>query len=80
VAVIPRPDDILGEIGVAVVVPKPGATPTLEDLRGYAEARLAAYKRPEALELVTELPLTAMQKLDRRALRDRFGSPVDHTG
>ena len=80
VAVIPRPDDILGEIGVAVVVPKPGATPTLEDLRGYAEARLAAFKRPEALELVTELPLTAMQKLDRRALRDRFGSPVDHTG
>lgn len=81
VAVIPRRDDVLGEIGVAVVVPKPGApAPTLEDLRSYASTRLAAYKRPEAIEVVAELPLTAMQKLDRRALRHQFGDPVDHTG
>jgi acyl-CoA synthetase (AMP-forming)/AMP-acid ligase II len=81
VAVVPRADDVLGEVGVAVVVLQPGASPpTVEDLRAFAADRLAAYKRPEAVEVVDELPLTAMQKLDRGALRDRFGGPVDHTG
>ena len=81
VAVVARPDDVLGEIGVAVIVPPAGhAPPTLDELRAFAAERLAAYKRPEAIEIVDELPLTAMQKLDRRALRDQFGGPADHTG
>jgi long-chain acyl-CoA synthetase len=54
---------------VAVVVPRPGQSPTLEELRAYAAERLAAYKLPEAILLVDELPLTSMDKLDRRALK-----------
>jgi acyl-CoA synthetase (AMP-forming)/AMP-acid ligase II len=70
VVVVPRPDDVMGEIGVAVVVPlDPAAPPTLEDLRAHAEARIARYKLPEAVQLVEEIPLTAMQKVDRRALQ-----------
>lgn len=81
VAVIPRGHDVLGEIGVAVVVPRADhPPPTLDDLRSFTAGRLATYKHPEALELVTELPLTAMQKLDRTALRHRFGESSDHTG
>jgi len=69
VAVVPRPDDVMGEIGVAVVVPRRRAgAPTLEALRQHARARLAAYKLPEALVLVDDLPRTAMEKVDRRAL------------
>jgi acyl-CoA synthetase (AMP-forming)/AMP-acid ligase II len=69
VAVVPRPDPVMGEIGVAVIVPKPGAdVPTVEDLRRFAADRLARFKLPEAVRQVDELPLTAMQKLDRRAL------------
>ena len=69
VAVVPRPDPVMGEIGVAVVVPAPGATlPSVDELRGFAGDRLARYKLPEAVRRVDELPLTAMQKLDRRAL------------
>ena len=45
----------------------------------FAADRLAAYKHPEALEVVPELPLTAMQKLDRARLRHQFGNPVGHT-
>ncbi|HEY8526731.1 MAG TPA: AMP-binding protein [Acidimicrobiales bacterium] len=71
-AVVPRPDPVMGEIGVAVVVPRdPAAPPTLESLRSFLDGRLAAYKRPEALRLVEALPFTAMQKLDRRALAAR---------
>ncbi len=69
VAVVPRPDDVMGEIGVAVVVPAdPAAPPSLDELRAFLEPRLARYKLPEALRVVEELPLTPMQKVDRRAL------------
>jgi acyl-CoA synthetase (AMP-forming)/AMP-acid ligase II len=69
VAVVPRPDPVMGEIGVAVVAPRdPAAPPTLDDVRSFLDGRIAAYKIPEALRLVPELPLTAMQKVDRRSL------------
>jgi acyl-CoA synthetase (AMP-forming)/AMP-acid ligase II len=69
VVVVPRPDDVMGEIGVAVVVPvDDAAAPALDDLRAHAEGRLASYKLPEAVRIVEEIPLTAMQKVDRRAL------------
>jgi len=72
VAVVPRPDPVMGEVGVAVVVPRrPQAPPSLDELRAFGADRLAGYKLPEALELVTELPLTAMDKVDRRALAAR---------
>jgi len=68
-AVVPRPDPVMGEVGVAVVVPAdPGAPPTLEDLRAFLADRLARYKLPEALRVVDALPLTPMQKVDRRRL------------
>ncbi|HEY5023788.1 MAG TPA: class I adenylate-forming enzyme family protein [Acidimicrobiales bacterium] len=69
VAVIPRPDPVMGEIGVAVVVPRHiGDAPSLDALRDHARGRLAAYKLPQALVLVDELPRTAMEKIDRKAL------------
>jgi acyl-CoA synthetase (AMP-forming)/AMP-acid ligase II len=69
IAVTPRADDVMGEIGVAVVVPHRGEpAPTLDELRRYGRASLAAYKLPEALVVVDQLPLTAGDKLDRAAL------------
>jgi non-ribosomal peptide synthetase component E (peptide arylation enzyme) len=46
----------------------PRHRPDLDELRAYAASRLAAYKLPEELRVVDELPLTAMEKVDRRAL------------
>lgn len=69
VAVMPRPDEVMGEIGVACVVPRdPTRPPTLEELRAFGARELAAHKLPEALVLVESLPLTAAEKVDRRAL------------
>ncbi len=69
VAVVGTAAPVLGEIGVAFVVPAPGAEPpTLEELRAWCRARLADYKAPDCLVLVDELPLTAMSKIDKRAL------------
>ena len=69
VAIVPRPDPVMGEIGVAVVVPRdPARPPTLDALREYGASRLATWKLPEAVRIAESLPLTAMQKLDRKAL------------
>ncbi|HEX6425627.1 MAG TPA: AMP-binding protein [Acidimicrobiales bacterium] len=69
VALVPRPDPVMGEIGVAVVAPVAGhPSPTLDELRTFLAGRVAAYKIPEALRTVAALPLTPMQKVDRRTL------------
>jgi acyl-CoA synthetase (AMP-forming)/AMP-acid ligase II len=68
-AVIGAPDPVLGEIGVAFVVPSPDApAPTLAELRDWCKDRLADYKRPDRLVLVGALPLTSMMKVDKAAL------------
>lgn len=69
VAIVPTPDEVMGEVGVAVVVPRPsGGAPTLDSIRRYLEPRLARYKIPHAVHIVAALPLTPMQKIDRQAL------------
>ena len=71
VAVAPRPHEVMGEIGVALVVPRdPDRPPTLEQLRAYAAERLANHKLPEDVVVVASVPLTGAQKIDRRAARD----------
>ena len=76
IAVVSRPDDVMGEVGVAVVVPAEGADATIsiEDLRSYGRDRLAHHKLPEELMVVDSLPLTPMEKVDKRALA-RMVSP-----
>lgn len=70
VAVVGIDDPVLGEIGVAVVVPAmPGKAPVLDDLRAWCRERLADYKAPDRLVVVDELPLTPMSKIDKGALR-----------
>ena len=67
--VVPRPDPVMGEVGVAMVVAAdPGRPPSLDDLRGFAAERLATYKLPEDLRVVDEIVPTAGDKIDRRAL------------
>jgi acyl-CoA synthetase (AMP-forming)/AMP-acid ligase II len=76
VAVAPRADAVMGEIGVAVVVVRHGAAaPSLEALRDHGRSRLAAHKLPEAIVLTEELPRTAMEKIDRRVLAEMVASP-----
>jgi len=66
VAVVGRPDARWGQVPVAVVVPRPGAT--LEDLRPWARSRLAAFKVPAEVLRASALPRTAAGKVDRAAV------------
>jgi len=75
VAIVSRTDPVMGEVGVAVVVPRQGGpTPDLVGLRAFAADHLARYKLPDDLVVLTALPLTAGEKIDRRAL-ERLISP-----
>jgi O-succinylbenzoic acid--CoA ligase len=62
------PDDEWGQVVCAWVVPRRGATPSLEELRRTCAERLARHKLPRRLVLVEELPRTTSGKLRRRAL------------
>lgn len=69
VAVIGVPDDRMGEIGKAFIVPRPGASPDAEGLAGWARANMANYKVPRIFEIVESLPLNASGKVLKTELR-----------
>lgn len=70
VAIVPRLDEVMGNVGVAVIVPRnPADPPTLAGLRAFAAGDLAHFKLPEDLVVTRTLPLTAGHKLDRTRLR-----------
>jgi acyl-CoA synthetase (AMP-forming)/AMP-acid ligase II len=69
VAVIGLPDASLGDRVCAVVVPRSGAVVDLADVRTFAAQRVAAFKCPEALLLVDELPRTPTGKTAKSQLR-----------
>jgi long-chain acyl-CoA synthetase len=70
VAAFGVPDDEMGHrVGVAVVVREPL---DLEQLRQFCQGRIANFKQPERLLVLTELPITDFGKVDRKDLRSRF--------
>lgn len=62
------------QLRALVVVDDPALTPGA--LLEHCRSRLAHYKCPRELALVDELPRTPMGKLDKRALRARYGGGV----
>lgn len=70
VAVVGVPDAKTGERACAVIVPKLGAEPSLEDLRDFLDAqRLARFKYPEKVVLVDTLPRNDAGKVLKEQLR-----------
>ena len=67
---VPHPD--FGEVGVAVVVPKPGATPDAEQIIATLKARLANFKIPKKCYVVADLPRNTMGKVQKNLLRDQY--------
>ncbi len=71
-AVIGRADPEWGEVPVAVVVPRPGATLMAADVLALFDGRLARYKHPRAVFIVKALPKTAMGKVQKDLLRQQL--------
>ena len=68
-AVIGVPDEQWGERVHAIIVPAPGQSVTIEDIRAHVKTSLSGFKAPRTIELVEALATTATGKVDKRALR-----------
>jgi acyl-CoA synthetase (AMP-forming)/AMP-acid ligase II len=68
-AVVGEPDEVWGEIVVAVVEPRAGQEPTAEEIRAFCKEHLAGYKCPRKVLLVPELPRNTVGKVLKRELR-----------
>jgi len=77
VAVIAVPDDTWGEAVKAMVVLKPGARITEEEIINFCKENLASYKKPKTVEFIKEIPKTAYNKVDRKSLKESFWKGYD---
>jgi len=73
-AVIGIPDERLGEVGKAFVVPRPGAALTPAAVIAWCREHMANYKVPRAVEIVAELPINASGKVMKYQLREHSQS------
>jgi malonyl-CoA/methylmalonyl-CoA synthetase len=73
-AVVGAPDADFGEVGVAVVIPKPGTHLNPADILGALKASLAHFKVPKRCVVVAELPRNAMGKVQKNLLRQQYAN------
>jgi fatty-acyl-CoA synthase len=66
------PDERWGEAVKAVVVLKPGAQPDADELIALVREKKGVAYAPKTIEFVADLPVTAIGKPDRKAVRGRF--------
>jgi len=66
--VVPAEDDIKGQIPVAFVVPRAGATSSAEEIKQYTLRAGPAFAHPRFIEFVASLPVSGTHKIDRSAL------------
>ena len=69
--VVPAPHAVKGEVPVAYVVAREGASPSEADVKAFFLERGAPYAHPRRVVFLAALPLGGTGKLDRTALRDR---------
>jgi acyl-CoA synthetase (AMP-forming)/AMP-acid ligase II len=65
VAVVGVPDARMGEVGKALIVLKPGASITPEEVIAWSREMMANFKVPRYVEFVSALPQNAMGKVQK---------------
>ena len=67
---VPHPD--FGEVGVAVVIAKPGAVLQADAIIAALKSQLANFKIPKRCEVVAQLPRNTMGKVQKNLLREQY--------
>jgi acyl-CoA synthetase (AMP-forming)/AMP-acid ligase II len=75
-AVVGLPDPDWGERVHAVVVLKPGAHTSVDELRRHTNGLIAGYKTPRSVEFVDALPTSGAGKILKSELRSRMLTPA----
>lgn len=76
-AVVGIPHADFGEVGVAVVVPRPGAQLDPQHVLNQLKATLAHYKVPKQCHVLAELPRNTMGKVQKNLLRQQFAGATN---
>ena len=71
-ALIGQPDEKWGEVGLMVVVPKTGFTPSEQELLRFCKERLAGYKTPKRVVFLDALPYSPYGKVMKAELKKLF--------
>jgi acyl-CoA synthetase (AMP-forming)/AMP-acid ligase II len=71
-ALIGIPDEKWGEKVHAEVILKPGDTSSEVEIIAHCKTYLAGYKIPKSIAFVDAIPLTAVGKVDKVAIREKF--------
>lgn len=78
VAAVGMPDPVLGERVCAFIKPKPGQVVTLEDIISHLKAQsTSVLYLPERVEVVPEIPLTPVGKIDKKSLREAIRIKIE---
>jgi len=75
--VIGVPDEKWGEVPKAIIVLKEGERITKEEVVEFLKDKLAKYKIPKYVEVVSQLIYTETGKVSRQALKSMYGKPAD---
>ena len=78
-SVIGIPDDYKGERVKAFITLRDGATIKEPEIITFCKEHLMLYKVPQQVEIRTELPMTAIGKILKRALREEDTGFLDNT-
>jgi fatty-acyl-CoA synthase len=70
VQIVGIPDDRLGEIVLAWIRPKPGASATEDEIRRFCEGQIAYFKIPQHIRFVDEFPMTVTGKIQKFKIRE----------
>jgi acyl-CoA synthetase (AMP-forming)/AMP-acid ligase II len=76
-AVVGVPDERMGEVGMAFVVPATGHSIVPDELIAWARERMANYKAPTQVRVVDALPLNPSRKVLTHELRQSAAAPAD---
>jgi 2,3-dihydroxybenzoate-AMP ligase/mycobactin salicyl-AMP ligase len=78
VAVVPMPDSDLGERACAYIQPQKGAKLTFDEIIAFLKSKKASVLQlPERIEFIDQMPHTAAQKLDKKALMEDIKKKIE---
>ena len=78
VAAVGLPDPVLGERVCAFIKPKPNRVITFEDIITFLKSKnTSVLYLPERVEIVSEIPLTPVGKIDKKKLREDIRIKVE---
>jgi len=77
VSVIGTPDNVMGEVAIAYIIPKEGEALDPQEIVNYCSGKIANFKVPRYVEIVEAFPMTQSGKVQKFRLRETARAAAD---